>query len=29
MKKVIYLNDSIYGLISLSEYEKRIISRIV
>ena len=28
MKKVIYLNDSIHGLISLSEYEKRIISSI-
>lgn len=28
MKKGIYLNDSIHGLISLSEYEKRIISSI-
>lgn len=28
MKKIIYLNDSIHGLISLSEYEKRIISSI-
>jgi HD superfamily phosphohydrolase len=28
MKKVIYLNDSIHGLISLSEYEKRIISSV-
>lgn len=28
MKKVIYLNDSIHGLIPLSEYEKRIISSV-
>lgn len=28
MKKGIYLNDSIHGLIPLSEYEKRIISSI-
>lgn len=28
MKKGIYINDSIHGLISLSEYEKRIISSI-
>ena len=28
MKKGIYLNDSIHGLIPLSEYEKRIISSV-
>lgn len=28
LKKGIYLNDSIHGLIPLSEYEKRIISSI-
>lgn len=28
MKKVIYINDSIHGLIPLSEYEKRIISSV-